>query len=69
MSIGELRFLAEHANKSKVIIEAGSYLGRSTRALADNTTWSCIHAVDPWDGVYEGYDHPRDDALQSYRNS
>jgi hypothetical protein len=65
MSIGELRFLAEQASKCKIIIEAGSYKGRSTRAMADNTT-GVIHAIDPWDGVYEGLGHPRDEAQASY---
>lgn len=47
MSDEELTFLAETASKSKLIIEAGSFQGRSTRAMADNTT-GIIHAVDPW---------------------
>ncbi len=63
MSLGELRFLADHASKSKVIVEAGCFKGRSTRAMADNTT-GIIHAIDPWDGLYEGLTHPRDDALR-----
>lgn len=68
MSIGELRFLAEHASRSNKIIEVGSYKGRSTRAMADNLSKEdgVIYAIDPWNAV-EGYDHPRDLAAESYR--
>jgi hypothetical protein len=69
MSIGELRFLAEHATDKKVILEAGSYKGRSTRAMADNTLSGIIHAIDPWDGLYDGLDLDTDIALQNYRKS
>lgn len=65
MSLEELRFLASHASRSKVIVEAGSYKGRSTRAMADNTD-GIIHAIDPWNGMYEGINHDRDDAQKSY---
>lgn len=62
MSLSELRFLAQLASESDLIIEAGSFKGRSTRAMADNTE-GVIHAVDPWDGKYEGFLPPRlDDA-------
>jgi hypothetical protein len=61
MSLGELRFLAEHASKSNIILEAGCYKGRSTRAMADNTK-GIIHAIDPWDGHYEGYENFKDEA-------
>lgn len=47
MSEPELRFLAECANKSTCIVEAGSFEGRSTRGMADNTK-GVIYAVDPW---------------------
>jgi hypothetical protein len=47
MSGPELLYLAETAHKSKVIVEAGSFQGRSTRAMADNTN-GIVHAVDPW---------------------
>lgn len=47
MSDPELRFLASHAQDYKNIVEAGSFQGRSTRALADNTD-GIVHAVDPW---------------------
>jgi len=54
MSGPELQFLAETASKCKFIAEAGSYKGRSTRALADNTE-GIVFAVDPWDGKYQVY--------------
>jgi hypothetical protein len=47
MTEPELRFLAECASKSTVIFEAGSFEGRSTRGMADNTN-GVIYAVDPW---------------------
>ena len=56
MSDSELHWLASMAQKSKVIIEVGCYHGRSTRALADNTS-GIVHAVDPWDGIYHKDDN------------
>src|SRR5262249_2896943 len=49
MSEEELAFLAERAQTCQRVIEVGSWLGRSTRALADHcpgTVW----AVDDWRG-------------------
>lgn len=51
MSSVELAFLAEQARVAEFILEFGSYHGRSTRALADNTP-GVVFAVDPWDGMY-----------------
>lgn len=49
MSDGELSFLAEQASKAQTILEIGSWQGRSTRALADNSSDNTlIVAVDPW---------------------
>lgn len=49
MSTIELTWLAMHAKDCEIIIEFGCFLGRSTRALADNSPDNCkIFAVDPW---------------------
>lgn len=59
MSGPELQFLAYTAAKSNNILEIGSYQGRSTRAMADNST-AKITCVDPWDGksqIYNGRIH------------
>lgn len=50
MSDAELLFLAQLAKESHVIIEVGCFLGKSTRALGDNTP-GIVYAVDPWDYV------------------
>lgn len=53
MSTRELEFLATNAERADTIVEFGSYLGRSTRALADNSSKKAIiYAVDPWNGEY-----------------
>ena len=53
MSERELVWLATQAQDCKFIVEFGSYCGRSTRALADNSSSNTvIYAVDPWDGKY-----------------
>lgn len=44
----ELRWLALRARECRVIVEAGCYKGRSTRALADHCQ-GVVYAVDPWD--------------------
>jgi hypothetical protein len=49
MQEGELEWLAQQAAQHKVIVEIGSYLGRSTRAMADNTN-GIVYAVDDWKG-------------------
>lgn len=53
MSVRELTWLATNAREREYIVEFGSFLGRSTRALADNIKKNgVIWAVDPWNGDY-----------------
>lgn len=49
MTDRELTWLAEQAASRQVIVEIGSYLGRSTRALCDHT-WGHVYAIDDWAG-------------------
>jgi predicted O-methyltransferase YrrM len=49
MAPEELAWLAEQAEKYKLIVEIGSFRGRSTRALGDNTK-GVVVAVDHWQG-------------------
>jgi len=46
MSEPELTWLAEQAQQSQVIVEVGSHVGRSIRALADNTQETLIAVGD-----------------------
>jgi predicted O-methyltransferase YrrM len=48
----ELYWLAKQAKKHKRIVEMGSYCGRSTRALGDNTD-GIVYAIDDWKGPRE----------------
>jgi predicted O-methyltransferase YrrM len=52
MSEEELLWIATEAAKYKRIVELGSYFGRSTRAIADNTKGRVI-AIDNWMGPKE----------------
>lgn len=65
MRESELRFLAEKAAKSTRIVEVGSFEGRSTRAMADNTT-GVVYAIDPWSDTDYDADN-RDLACHEYR--
>lgn len=49
MTVPELVWLAGQAQTHYKIAEVGSYLGRSTRAIVDNTTGLTV-AVDSWHG-------------------
>lgn len=53
MSNIELEWLAQTAKTCNIIVEFGSYRGRSTRALADNCP-GVVYAVDPWNGADYG---------------
>jgi predicted O-methyltransferase YrrM len=55
MAADELSYLAAEASKRRTIIEVGSFLGRSTCALAANTSGT-VMAVDTWDGSDEHKD-------------
>jgi len=48
-TIGDLFWLAYYAARHKIIVELGSWLGRSTRALADNCD-GIVYAIDDWYG-------------------
>lgn len=52
MEPAELAWLAEQAAQHRLIVEIGSFKGRSTRALADNTS-GLVVAVDDFYGPRE----------------
>lgn len=53
MTNDELTWLAKRARDAKVIVEIGSWFGRSSRALADNTD-GIVFCIDTWAGP-KGY--------------
>lgn len=64
MSDLELEWLAEISQDKRIIIEFGCYLGRSTRAIADNTK-AIIYAVDPFTDEYYDKNGKRIQILRS----
>lgn len=62
----ELLWLAEHASQHSLIVEVGSYHGRSTRALGDHTSGKVI-AVDTWDGPVDWKGEKLDSFLDIFK--
>lgn len=67
MSPDELNWLAEQATEHKAIVEIGSYLGRSTRALADNTP-GFVLAIDDWQGPRD-VNVPREQIFERFQKN
>lgn len=59
MTEKELEFLAKQASISKIVIEVGSWKGRSSRAIADNLPQDgVLYCIDTWNGSeYESIQH------------
>jgi predicted O-methyltransferase YrrM len=53
MTEEELSYLASVASKSNIVAEVGSWMGRSTCALAANIGSGSVYAVDTWKGSQE----------------
>jgi len=54
MKTSELEWLAEKASLLRYVVEVGSWMGRSTTAMADNMEGlGVILAVDTWRGSEE----------------
>lgn len=66
MTEEELLWLAEQAAEHSVIVEMGSYQGRSTRAMGDHAK-GIVYAWDNWEGPDEAW--WRDVTPDSYRKS
>lgn len=58
MADKELQYLAETANRSRIIVEIGSWIGRSTCAMAVSTCGK-LYAVDTWKGSPGDVEHDK----------
>jgi hypothetical protein len=72
MTKQELTWLAQQASDKSCIVEIGSWRGRSTRALADNTK-GVVFCIDSWSDEAIGYpgwwneDGPRKEDPEKYK--
>ena len=67
----ELEWLAFEASRHKVVVEIGSYLGRSGRAMGDNCP-GVVYCVDHFDGPVETEDlhvESRDDIWPTFKRN
>lgn len=67
MTDRELHWLADTASKCKTIIEVGSFRGRSTTAMAENSD-ATIWCVDAWNAVQPGRVIDDNDFMAFWRN-
>jgi predicted O-methyltransferase YrrM len=56
--VREIQWLANQAERSRIIVEVGSWKGCTTRALADNTSGT-VYAVDTFKGSKNEEKHQR----------
>jgi predicted O-methyltransferase YrrM len=68
MSASELMWLAKQAESHKQIVEIGSYLGRSTRALGDYTNGT-VWVFDDWQGPRDIATPRNGDFLHAFENN
>jgi predicted O-methyltransferase YrrM len=67
MSVEELLWLAARAAEHKTIVEVGSYVGRSTRALGDHVAnGGKVYAFDDWLGAREVKDSMKDGLFEEF---
>jgi hypothetical protein len=59
MNEAEMTWLVERAREYHFIVEVGSWMGRTTRALIDNCP-GIVYAVDTWDGSEENQEFLKD---------